>query len=144
MRILLFLFLLLSSAVQGDMGKTVFSLNEKLEEIAQAPDEERPHIPIPSEKYEASVLKVFLSLLGLILLIALSFWLFRRLLNRGMRSANNSRAISILEKRTLSPKSILYLVEVEGKKILLAESHLEIRRLANWEDKLEEETSEHS
>ena len=138
MRILFILFLALSSALLGDEGKTVLSLNEQME-VIDTPD--RPSIQIPSVKYEQSVLKVFISLFSLVILVVLSFWLFRRLLNKGMRSSNSGKSIVLLERRTLSPKSMLYLVEVDGKKILLAESHLEIRRLANW-DEVTEVTSE--
>jgi hypothetical protein len=35
--------------------------------------------------------------------------------------------IKVLEKRILSPKSILYLVEYEGKKVLVSESHLNMK-----------------
>lgn len=140
MRILLILFLTLSSVLLGDEGKTVLSLNDQMEVIDNP---ERPPVQIPSAKYEASVLKVFISLFSLIILVVLSFWVFRRLLNKGLRSSNSGKSIVLLERRTLSPKSMLYLVEVDGKKILLAESHLEIRRLANWDEiPLEEEVEE--
>lgn len=140
MRILLILFLTLSSVLLGDEGKTVLSLNDQMEVIDNP---ERPPVQIPSAKYEASVLKVFISLFSLVILVVLSFWVFRRLLNKGLRSSNSGKSIVLLERRTLSPKSMLYLVEVDGKKILLAESHLEIRRLANWDEiSLEEEVEE--
>ena len=48
-----------------------------------------------------------------------------------MQVANNTKAIKILEKRVLSPKSILYLVKVENKKVLISESHMEVRAITN-------------
>lgn len=131
MRILLIIFLSISSILIGDEGKAVLSLNDQMEVIDNT---DRPPLQIPSAKYESSVLKVFISLFSLIILVVLSFWVFRRLLNKGLRSSNSGKSIVLLERRTLSPKSMLYLVEVDGKKILLAESHLEIRRLANWDE----------
>jgi flagellar biogenesis protein FliO len=38
------------------------------------------------------------------------------------RHLNNATSIQILERRSLSPKSSLYLVKVESKKILIADS----------------------
>ena len=40
---------------------------------------------------------------------------------------NNNKSIKILERRTLSPKSALYLIEVNNEKVLISESHVEVR-----------------
>ena len=52
--------------------------------------------------------------------------------------------IQVLEKRMLSPKSILYLIEVEGQKVLVAESQHEIRRLESWPQRAELLSTENS
>ncbi len=43
-----------------------------------------------------------------------------------------SQSIQILEKRMISPKTMLYLIEAEGKQILIAESQLEVKRLESF------------
>ena len=61
------------------------------------------------------------------------FFLFKKFSSQRMTQSNHFRSIKILEKRAISPKSMLYLVEIGGKKILLAESQLEIRNVSNLE-----------
>ena len=46
-----------------------------------------------------------------------------------LTQANLTKNIKILEKRAISPKSLLYIVEIDGKKILISESNLEVRKI---------------
>lgn len=84
--------------------------------------------------YGAVLGKMFLSLLILVVLMVGSFWFLRRLMQGKLQRNLSERSIQVLEKRMISPKSVLYLVEVDGKKVLLAESHLEVRRLSSWDE----------
>lgn len=81
----------------------------------------------------AAFAKMFLSLTVLVLLLVVSFWFLRRLIQNRMQKGGSDASIRVLEKRMISPKTMLYLVEVDRKKILLAESHLEIKRLESFE-----------
>lgn len=83
-----------------------------------------------TQSYQAAFLKMILSMIGLILLVFVSIWLLRRLGQGKFRGFGSHKSISILEKKPLSPKSMLYLIEIEGQKILIAESQLEVRRLS--------------
>jgi flagellar biogenesis protein FliO len=87
---------------------------------------------VPPGDYGATFVKMILTLTALIGLLFLTFWFLRRLMQQRLQKGNSQQAIQILEKRMISPKTMLYLVEVEKKKILLAESHLEIKRLENF------------
>lgn len=87
---------------------------------------------VPPGEYGATFVKMILTLVALIGLLFLTFWFLRRLIQQRLQKGNSQHAIQILEKRMISPKTMLYLVEVENKKILLAESHLEIKRLENF------------
>lgn len=82
--------------------------------------------------YEYALGKMLLTLLGLILLIVLTVWMLRKL-GGGKNGSGAGQAIKILERRALSQKSVLYLIEVQGKQVLIAESQLEVRRLADIE-----------
>jgi flagellar biogenesis protein FliO len=55
-------------------------------------------------------------------------------MGKGKFSLGSGRSINILEKRALSPKSILYIVEIGNKKILIAESQVEVRALTTYEE----------
>lgn len=68
-----------------------------------------------------------------IILVFLGIWLFKKLTGSKMYSGNNLRTIKILEKRPISPKSILYLIEVGGQKILISESQFEVRTISELE-----------
>jgi len=66
--------------------------------------------------------------LGLVLLIYA--WLKKN--NRWIRTGKNS-AIKLLEVRYLAPKKALYLVEVDGAKLLLSSTPGRLETLAQWQ-----------
>ena len=81
----------------------------------------------PPGDYGAAFVKMFLTLIALIALLGVSFWFLRKLIQQRLQKGNSQSAIQILEKRMISQKTMLYLIEVEGKKTVIAESHLEIK-----------------
>lgn len=83
----------------------------------------------PQVDYAAAIVKMCLTLVVLVLLMGVTVWFLRRLIHQRLQKNRGGQSIHILEKRMISAKTMLYLVEVEHQKILLAESHLEIRRL---------------
>jgi len=62
--------------------------------------------------------------------------MFKKISKGRFRSFNYLKSVKILEKRPLSPKSMLYLIEVGGKQVLIAESQFEVRTVAtlDWVD----------
>lgn len=94
--------------------------------------------PLPSSKemtrsYETSFVRMLVILLGIIFLVFATFWILRKL-GKGKFKIGGGHLINIIERRPLSPKSILYIVEVEKKKILISESQLEVRALSSFEE----------
>lgn len=71
--------------------------------------------------------RMLLSLFAIITLCFLTFWIFKRIAKSRMTQANSLKALKIIERRVISPKSILYLVEYEGTKVLVSESHLDVK-----------------
>ena len=91
---------------------------------------EIPPLPSPlSGSYGIAFMKMILALIGLILLFILTIWFLKRVGKFRFGGKKASQAIHVLERYPLSQKSILYLVEVDGKRVLLSESQLEVRRL---------------
>lgn len=88
---------------------------------------------MPPGDLGATAMKMFLTLIALVALLFLSYWFLRRLIQNRLQKGVGEQAIQILEKRMISSKTMLYLIEVENKKILIAESHLEIKRLGQLE-----------
>jgi flagellar biogenesis protein FliO len=92
----------------------------------------------PAPEYEHTFLKMLFALVVLIAAIFLTLWLLRRLSQARWIHKKGER-IKIIERRPLSQKSALYLIEVGGKRVLIAESQLEVRRLTDLEIPIEEE-----
>ncbi|MBI3211158.1 MAG: flagellar biosynthetic protein FliO [Simkania negevensis] len=79
--------------------------------------------------YETTFIKTLIVLVALLLLVILTVWMFKKISHGRMRSFNFHKTIKVIEKRPLSPKSMLYLVEVAGKQVLIAESQFEVRKI---------------
>lgn len=76
--------------------------------------------------------QMMLTFAALILLLFATYWFLRKLIQSRIHKTSEDASIHILEKRMISAKTMLYLVEVENKKILLAESQLEIKRIESF------------
>lgn len=87
--------------------------------------------------YEGAFVKMFLTLLVLVVGIIGTVWFLKRL-SKGRFGGSSGTSIVILEKKQLSPKTMLYVVEVEGKQALIAESQLEVKNIMVLEPVLEE------
>jgi flagellar biogenesis protein FliO len=129
-RLFLFIFVFFVSFAQFTLAsdKTTNSESYILSDNIQESEKVFEHLD-----YKPSFIKMFLILAALIVLIFLTFYLFRKLSRMKLTQANLTKSIKILEKRALSPKSILYIVEADGKKVLIAESNLEVRKLKDMD-----------
>ena len=92
-----------------------------------------PIVTVPPGDLGATFAKMMLTFGLLILLLFGTYWVIKRLIRVRLQSGVGSPSIHIIEKKMISPKTMLYLVEVDNKKILLAESQLEIKRLESFE-----------
>lgn len=105
------------------------------------PQMPQPQDIIPTESYEHTFVKMLASLLGLLALIVLTIWMLRRISRGKTGGSGSNKTIKILERRPLSQKSALYLIEVGGKQVLIAESQLEVRALTSFEEPPPETTT---
>jgi len=127
------LFCYLNNMIFHLLAKVVYSADADGNAIDPGPIQELPLPDLPQGDYGVAFVKMFLTLIVLVLLLVGTLWFLRRLCRSRLQKNGGEQGIQILEKRMLSTKSILYLVEVEGKKVLLAESQHEIRRLQTWD-----------
>jgi flagellar biogenesis protein FliO len=93
--------------------------------------------PLPSStemttSYESAFVRMLITLLGLVFLVFATFWILRKL-GKGKFKMGSGRMINVVEKRALSPKSMLYIVEIENKRVLICESQLKVRALTSYE-----------
>ena len=87
--------------------------------------------PTPTEalpSYEGAFLKMLLTFAALIVGIIGAVWFLRRMAG-GKFGGAAGRSIKIIEKKPLSPKTMLYIIEFEGKQTLITESQLEVKKL---------------
>jgi len=117
-----------------------------IESVTKKKDHKEPTPPIPEENpivdiqkttdsYETTFVKMILVLIGLLILVILTIWMFKKFSRGRLRTLNYHKSIKILEKRPLSPKSMLYLIEIRGKRVLISESQCEMRNITTLEDK---------
>jgi flagellar biogenesis protein FliO len=102
------------------------------------PTHEPSPAPLPSSKemtssYENAFVRMLVTLLGLVFLVFATFWILRRL-GKGKFKMGGGCTINVIERRALSPKSMLYVIEIGNKKVLISESQLEVRALTTFED----------
>ena len=96
--------------------------------------------PEATPSYGGAIVRMLLTFSAVIALLFVSFWFLRRLIQNRLQKGVGTQAIHILEKRMISPKTMLYWLEVDNKKILIAESHLEVRKIESYV--IPEETEE--
>jgi len=87
--------------------------------------------PLQSTDMGFVLIKMLLAMTSIVIFLFIAYWVLRRLIQNRFQKGNSKQTIVVLEKKMVSQKTVLYLIEVEGKKILFAESHLEIRTLDN-------------
>lgn len=74
-----------------------------------------------------------LATLGLVIaIILIAAWLLRRLLNTRLEQINTTSTVKIVERRALSPKSAVYLLEIYDKIIVVAETQSGITQLGEF------------
>lgn len=101
-----------------------------------SPDRFNPMTPSMGG-YEKTIMHTALVVFGFILFLLLFVWLLRKF-NRG-KVHSTGREITVLERKPLSHKSVLYLVKVNNKKFLIAESQLEVKAMRPVNIELDEE-----
>jgi flagellar biogenesis protein FliO len=90
-------------------------------------------LDLATTSYETAFLRMLFVLIGLLIVLCLGVFLFKKYASSRLQQSNHTRNIKILEKRVISPKSMLYLIEVGGKTMLIGESQLELRHLSALE-----------
>lgn len=79
--------------------------------------------------FNKEMLKMLGALGAIIGLLFLTIYILKKVSTQRAFKKHSSASMEVLERRALSPKSTLYLVEVEGKKTLIAESSVQITPL---------------
>ena len=110
------LFFLSDATKMGDLSNDL----ETIQHVASSSD------------VTASFAKMMASFFLVIVLLIATYLLIKYAVKYRLEKGVGTKQIYILEKKMISPKTMLYLVEVENKKVLLAESQLEIKKLESF------------
>jgi len=91
-----------------------------------------------SDTFQAKFFKMLIILGLLIAFMMIASWSLKRMMRNKVTNMNQSSDIRVLETRYLSPRATLYLIEVEGKRLLIAESPAHVSYLTSMNQTQEE------
>ena len=89
---------------------------------------------IANTDYQALFRNTALIVIAFLVVIFVFIWLIRRISNMREFQTNNQKHIKVIERRALSPKTAIYLLQVGAKKIVVAESQLEVKHLGDVQE----------
>jgi len=120
----------------GQEAQPIPTINES--EIPLPPSLQQADAP-PVE-HEDRFFSQFLNMLftlGLIVFALLALnWVLKRMTNSRMQQENTLSDIKILERRSLTPRTAIYVVEIKNKTIAIAESHNGLVKLSEFDSEL--------
>lgn len=94
------------------------------------PEELKPAEEHGNDRFMAELMNMLFTL-GLIILLILGVsWVLKRMLNTRVQQINTTSLIKVLERRVLSPKTSIYVLEIDDVKLVIADSHNGVFRLA--------------
>jgi len=93
-----------------------------------------------SYNYWSEFVNMLVTLAFVLILIFATVWLLKKIMRSRFQTMNRSNGIKILERRPLNPKASLYLIEVLGKGVVIAESQAGIQVVTEFPEtmKIEE------
>jgi flagellar biogenesis protein FliO len=121
--VLPFAFMLQTVAIATDAPTTKKTTPTVKQEKIVVQDKNSTPQPI---SYKAAFTKMIFLLIGIIALAIFTLYMFKKI-SRSRFFHHDDKAMKILEKKPLSQKSMLYLMEIEGSKVLIMESQIQLR-----------------
>lgn len=124
------------STANGQTKATPYRENISAKEFLKEANEEAAKEPKVENSSFTKLFVKMLVTLGITLIFVVIFAYFGRrfLSTRGGATTRNGK-IQILERRALSNKALLYIVQVEEKEFLLAESHQGVHLIQELKEK---------
>lgn len=104
------------------------------EDLIRKPNEE-------TDRFFTEFLNMAATLGLLISLIFILAWFAKRMLNTKQLQVNATSLIKVTERRALSAKTVVYLLDIEGTSIVIAESHNGVTLLSDYKTPEEESSS---
>jgi flagellar biosynthetic protein FliO len=86
--------------------------------------------------YWGDFVNMLVTLAFVLILIVVTVWLLKKIMRSRIKTLNRSNGIKIIERRPLSPKASLYLIDVLGKGILISESQGGVQLITTFADQV--------
>lgn len=83
-------------------------------------------------RFMGEMLQMAITLGIIIVVMFAATWFIKRMLNTRIQQVNANSSIKILERRVLSAKAMIYLLDVQGKGLLIGETHSGLTRLGEF------------
>lgn len=80
-----------------------------------------PDIPDTGQLY-VEFFKMIFMLAAVITFLLLTMWFIKRMMNARIEQMNVSSSIKVTERRLLTPKTAIYVIEVDNRRLVIAES----------------------
>ena len=110
------------------LSSTALSASEEQSLLSSVSEEQA--VEVKEYHFWEEFLNMILALAFIVTLIMVASSMLKRLSRNRMHQANDANLIKILERRALTPKSAIYLIEVAGQAIVIADSASGIQTLA--------------
>ena len=92
-----------------------------------------------NSRFMAEFMKMLFFLGIIIAFMIIGSWFLKKMINTRLQQTNQQSSIQVIEQRALSSKSTLYLLNVEGQEILIAESPAGVVSLGQMKNERKEE-----
>jgi len=86
-----------------------------------------------SGEYKATFFRTLFVIVGILVVVLIIVWLLKRMSSGRPMMVNHYKNIKILERRPLSPQTILYQLEIGGRQVIIAESKVEVKVLTQFD-----------
>lgn len=137
-----FLFLLSSmSAIGAEENLNEPVLPQELQDALRHQQQQKAEPPEEIDQFYGEFIKMMVMLSIIIAFLLILLWFVKRMLSSRMEQLNESSMIKILERRNLTAKTAIYIIETRGRNFILAESQNGVTLLGEGKEKLIEEPS---
>ncbi len=96
--------------------------------------ENKANFPTTDEHFLKDFMSMLTTLGLIIVFIFFVSWFLKKMLNSRLQQLNTTSEIKILERRALTPKSAIYLIEIKGKEMVIGESSNGLSLLADFKN----------
>lgn len=140
--ILIFLQLLFLVPLHGEAQKqtkksevsnaTTSELYDLPENVSESPEANSNYTQYDENYFWGELVNMLITLGCIVVLLAALMWIMKRMQTSRVRYANEASIIKVIDQRALSPKTSIYLLQINQKAIVVADTQSGATRLAEF------------